>query len=190
MQENNVLIIPNQSWFSVTFQRIHRKRNWHSRQKQSRLGFPCVTLQGDSLRPHCACPQTSNRLIISTCATNSPPNYVPHRAHKAVRPTLGRTWYAQWTPILSIVCGWLNASYQSQLGSMKHKEIADAVICLRITRIKITWHVHNPAGLSSAWSSSVGSSALSASVRLRDSSHCTRFDSKNSTFCPKCSSMT
>jgi len=47
---------------------------------------------------------------------------------------------------------------------MKHKEIADAVICLCITRIKITWHGHNPAGLSSAHFSSVGSYALSGSV--------------------------
>jgi hypothetical protein len=43
----------------------------------------------DSLRLHSARPQTSNRLIISTWETNSPPNYAPHQAHKAVRPTLG-----------------------------------------------------------------------------------------------------
>jgi len=70
-------------------------------------GLSLCHAPGDSPRPHCARPQTSNRIVISTRATNSPPNYAPHKAHKAVRSTLGRTWYAQWTPILSIVCGWL-----------------------------------------------------------------------------------
>jgi len=89
MQENNVLPQPKLIQCDVPTNSQEEKLAFQT--EAVTTGLSLCNAPGDSLRPHCARPQISNRLIISTCETNFPPNYAPHEAHKAVRPTLGQT---------------------------------------------------------------------------------------------------